>query len=113
MTNLSQDEGAKEIGYCKSCGRFSMWLMSHNCPPEFEVIDHGYTGDDWEDAYKVREDDHEGAAKKAAEEMDDSCGEGPHERMLHVRKAGETDVVQVRVTFDYSVDYYARKVKES
>lgn len=101
----------QSAGHCKACGRYTGWLSAHTCPPEFEVLDHNYTGDDWDDAYKVREADHEDAAQKAAEEMDDSCGEGPHERLLQVRKVGETEVVQVKVTFDYSVDYYARTVK--
>lgn len=96
------------MSYCKTCGKH-IWNDYHKCPPAFEVLDVDYTGDDWGDAYTVYDSDHEEAARAAAEEMDNGS-DGPSERTVIVREKGKTEVKQFSITFDYSVDYYAREL---
>lgn len=91
---------------CQDCGNYM--FSFHRCPPEWEARDADDCDDeDWE---IVREHDAEDAARKYAEDSDDNGGEGPHERNVLVRKKGSTDVTRFEITFDYSVDYYAKEV---
>ena len=91
---------------CRTCGA---WCISeyHKCPPQWQVLNRDYHGDDWGDSLTIYAHDAEEAAEKAAETIDDNGGDGPSEQTLVVRQLGETAETIFDVKFDYSVDYSA------
>lgn len=97
------------MDYCTECKKH-YWNKRHECPPLYEFLDKYEMGDDWKDAHKVRAFDAEDAAIAAADEMDSGNGEGATNRTITVRKLGEETETTFSITFDYSVDYYAREI---
>jgi len=94
---------------CKTCGAHFV-TVAHRCPPLFLALDPECSGFDWSDAYHVYAYDAESAARKAAKKMDDSWGDGGHERDILIKDTnGKT--TKWTITFDYSVDYYAKEMK--
>lgn len=105
---------------CKASYHAWSFLDNHQNRNLFAVLDMENNSDDWEGAMLVCAFDPDEAADTAAERMDDDSGDGPHERLLHVKqvedKAGKAvdnpEVKQYDITFDYSVDYHSRERKE-
>lgn len=95
---------------CETCGAYAV-SEHHKCPPIFLAIDIEDDGDDWDGAYKIHAFDSEAAAQKAADRMDDNCGEGAHEREISI-KDPDGIITKWSISFDYSVDYSATEVKE-
>lgn len=100
---------------CKTCGEHFV-TIARRCPPLFLALDPECSGDldcsspDWSEAYHIYAYDAESAARKAAKKMDDSWGEGGHERDILIKDTnGKT--TKWAITFDYSVDYYAKEMK--
>lgn len=94
---------------CEICGAYAV-TESHRCPPIFLCIDLENEREDWDDAWKIHAYEADRAAEKAAEKMDDD-GDGPSEREISV-KDPEGNITKWSISFDYSVDYSATKVKE-
>ncbi|MDR5800604.1 hypothetical protein [Caballeronia sp. LZ001] len=94
------------MSYCPICDGF-LSSFGHTCPPLWEVCDAEDCDDqDWQ---TIREIDAEEAAREYAGKADSDSGGGPHERTVLVRAPGSTDVKRFFITFDYSIDYYARE----
>lgn len=103
------------MNYCATCGKYTyegntnLMGKPHKCLPEYEVIDFD---EDWDQCVSVYSMDHEDAAQDYCEKMDDGSGEGPRERTVLVRKKHEERIVKFKVSFEYSVDYYAHTEEE-
>lgn len=97
---------------CKECGGWGD-PKYHACPPMWNAWDaDNYGGDEaGSDAWmNVRAHHADDAATKAAEKMDDDSGEGPHKRVVFVKKVGsppEEKAIRFEIDFEYSVDYSA------
>jgi len=95
------------MSYCTKCGDYMIFPERHSCSPKWEVLDADEGGEkDWTIVHAI---DAEDAATKFAERRDDCNGEGPRERTVVVREPGSTEEKEFEITFDYSVDYYARE----
>lgn len=105
---------------CPRCkASYYTWsvLDNHQNRHLFAVLDMENNSDDWNDATLVCAFDHDEAADIAAERMDDEAGDGPKERLLHVKQVEDqkgnavtnAEVKQFDITFDYSIDYHSRE----
>jgi hypothetical protein len=95
-------------GYCSECGAYALTLAYHRCPPAWQVRDADDCDDD--DIVTIKAHEADEAAEKYAKQSDSDGGEGPNERTVLVRKAGE-EWQRFKITFDYSIDYYANEEK--
>lgn len=100
---------------CKDCGHWGT-APYHQCPPMWNAWDEDdYGGDEngadsWLNVYAHDADE---AAAKAAEQIDDDGGEGPHKRVVFVKLVGsphDEPAKKFEVDFEYSVDYSASEV---
>lgn len=105
---------------CPRCkASYYTWsvLDNHQNRNLFAVLDMENNSDNWDDAMLVCAFDHDKAADIAAERMDDEAGDGPKERLLHVKQVEDqkgnaiagAEVKQFDITFDYSVDYHSHE----
>jgi hypothetical protein len=99
------------ITNCPECGEMTFdgtTLMGnpHRCAPKFEVL-HDDDKGEWDRAQIVFAYDHDDAATKAAQQYDESMGEGPSEHIFYVRREGEAATKKFAVGFEYSIDYHA------
>jgi hypothetical protein len=92
-------------GYCSECDAYALSMNYHRCPPAWEVRDADDCDDD--DIQTVKAHEASDAAEKYAEQSDNECGE-TNERTVLVRKPGG-EWQRFKITFDYSVDYYAHE----
>ena len=99
------------INRCSKCDEYIYeWKPPHICSPEYEVIEEDIfdgANTDWDEAYKIYDYDHEGAAAKCAEKINDDIGEGACDRVFYVRDKKTLTVKKFSMTHDYSVNYYA------
>ncbi len=99
------------ITHCPECDEMTFngtTLMGnrHRCAPKFEVLRDDDEGE-WDQAQTVFAYDHDDAAAKAAQQYDESMGEGPSEHVFYVRRQGDDVIKKFEVGFEYSVDYHA------
>jgi hypothetical protein len=101
------------MGTCKKCRAY---LYSdgrnHTCPPLLLALDMENNSDDWADATEVYLYQFEDAATEAADRFDSDCGEGAHERTIHIKDPRTGTIKAFKITFDYSVDYSANEIEQ-
>lgn len=98
---------------CKTCGEWS-WSDRHQCDPAWTawVPDWGTEPGDHPLVYGI---DATSAAEKFGSRVVEEDGEGLGRAMqgleVHLRRAGTDDVVKVKLTGEWVVDWWGQEVK--